>query len=150
MRRTAHELQFDSISRVDLQPWSDGRVAVVGDTACRATLGGMGTGTAVVAAYARPTGRFLAPRTGLGAQLRNRLLGNRLLLNLMLKEGQQVSGKIALTDYPVGSKIVCGLEDELETGAGQAPTPHPAPPPTPAATAPNGAAACPPSAVVAR
>jgi len=51
MRRTAHELQFDSISRVDLQPWSDGRVALVGDAACGATRGGMGTGTAVVAAY---------------------------------------------------------------------------------------------------
>jgi 2-polyprenyl-6-methoxyphenol hydroxylase-like FAD-dependent oxidoreductase len=45
-------------------------------------------------------GRFLAPRTALGMQLRNRLLGNRLLLNLMLKAGQQVSGKITLKDYP--------------------------------------------------
>jgi 2-polyprenyl-6-methoxyphenol hydroxylase-like FAD-dependent oxidoreductase len=45
-------------------------------------------------------GRFLAPRTALGMQLRNRLLGNRVLLNLMLKAGQQVSGKIALKDYP--------------------------------------------------
>jgi 2-polyprenyl-6-methoxyphenol hydroxylase-like FAD-dependent oxidoreductase len=131
----AHELYFDSISRVDLQPWSAGRVALVGDAACGATLGGMGTGTAVVAAYVLAgelaiaggdyraafagyeqavrgyaqgtqkggdrTGKFLAPRTGLGTQLRNRLLGNRLLLNLMLKAGQQVSGKIALQDYPV-------------------------------------------------
>ena len=32
-------------------------------------------------------------------QLRNRLLGNRVLLNLMLKAGQQVSGKINLKDY---------------------------------------------------
>jgi hypothetical protein len=36
----AHELYFDSISRVDLQPWSAGRVALVGDAACGATLGG--------------------------------------------------------------------------------------------------------------
>jgi 2-polyprenyl-6-methoxyphenol hydroxylase-like FAD-dependent oxidoreductase len=129
----ADELYFDSISRVDLQPWSAGRVTLVGDAACGATLGGMGTGTAIVAAYvlagelataagdhrtALPryeqavrgyaqgtqkggdrTGRFLAPRTRLGMQLRNRLLSNRVLLNLMLKAGQQVSGKITLKDY---------------------------------------------------
>lgn len=47
----ATELYFDSISRVDVQPWSRGRVALVGDAACGATIGGMGTGTAVVAAY---------------------------------------------------------------------------------------------------
>lgn len=129
----APELYFDSISRVDLQPWSAGRVTLVGDAACGATLGGMGTGTAVVAAYALAgelataggdhraafaryeqavrgyaqgtqkggdrAGRFLAPRTALGMQLRNRLLGNRVLLHLMLKAGQQVSGKITLKDY---------------------------------------------------
>lgn len=49
--RDASELYFDSISRVDLPRWSHGRVALVGDAACGATLGGMGTGTAVVAAY---------------------------------------------------------------------------------------------------
>jgi 2-polyprenyl-6-methoxyphenol hydroxylase-like FAD-dependent oxidoreductase len=130
----APELYFDSISRVDLEPWSAGRVTLVGDAACGATLGGMGTGTAVVAAYVLAgelaaaggdyrtafaryeravrgyargtqkggdrTGRFLAPRSVMGMQLRNRLLSNRLLLNLMLKAGQQVSGKIALKDYP--------------------------------------------------
>jgi 2-polyprenyl-6-methoxyphenol hydroxylase-like FAD-dependent oxidoreductase len=130
----APELYFDSISRVDLEPWSAGRVALVGDAACGATLGGMGTGTAVVAAYVLAgelasaggdhraafaryqqavrgyaqgtqkggdrTGKFLAPRSVMGMRLRNRLLGNRLLLNLMLKAGQQVSGKIALKDYP--------------------------------------------------
>jgi len=128
------ELYFDSISRVDLQPWSAGRVTLVGDAACGATLGGMGTGTAIVAAYVLAgelaaaggdhraafaryeqavrgyaqgtqkggdrTGKFLAPHTRLGMQLRNRLLGNRLLLHLMLKAGQQVSGKITLKDYP--------------------------------------------------
>lgn len=47
----ASEFYFDSISRVDLGTWSQGRVALVGDAACGATLGGMGTGTAVVAAY---------------------------------------------------------------------------------------------------
>ena len=47
----APDLYFDSISRVDLDPWSKGRVTLVGDAACGATLGGMGTGTAIVAAY---------------------------------------------------------------------------------------------------
>jgi 2-polyprenyl-6-methoxyphenol hydroxylase-like FAD-dependent oxidoreductase len=47
----ADELYFDSISRADVRPWSRGRVALVGDAACGATIGGMGTGTAVVGAY---------------------------------------------------------------------------------------------------
>jgi len=45
------ELYFDSISRVDVPAWSRGRVALAGDAAHGATLGGMGTGTAVVGAY---------------------------------------------------------------------------------------------------
>lgn len=47
----AQDLYFDSISRADVDTWSTGRVALVGDAACGATIGGMGTGTAVVAAY---------------------------------------------------------------------------------------------------
>lgn len=47
----APDLYFDSISRVDLPSWSRGRVALVGDAACGATVGGMGTGTAIVGAY---------------------------------------------------------------------------------------------------
>ncbi|MFG2330842.1 FAD-dependent monooxygenase [Streptomyces sp. NPDC048604] len=49
--RQAPELYFDSISRADVPSWSAGRVALVGDAACGATIGGMGTGTGVVAAY---------------------------------------------------------------------------------------------------
>ncbi|MEU6273991.1 FAD-dependent monooxygenase [Streptomyces populi] len=49
--REAPDLYFDSISRVDVPTWSTGRVCLVGDAACGATIGGMGTGTAVVAAY---------------------------------------------------------------------------------------------------
>ncbi|MER7848721.1 FAD-dependent monooxygenase [Kitasatospora sp. NPDC096077] len=45
------ELYFDSISRADVPSWSTGRIALLGDAACGATIGGMGTGTAVVAAY---------------------------------------------------------------------------------------------------
>ncbi|MEU8621579.1 FAD-dependent monooxygenase [Streptomyces sp. NPDC048623] len=49
--RGATDLYFDSISRADVGTWSTGRVCLVGDAACGATIGGMGTGTAVVAAY---------------------------------------------------------------------------------------------------
>ncbi|MEU0811184.1 FAD-dependent monooxygenase [Streptomyces sp. NPDC005970] len=49
--RRAPELYFDSISRADVDTWSRGRVCLVGDAACGATIGGMGTGTAMVAAY---------------------------------------------------------------------------------------------------
>ncbi|WP_166354934.1 FAD-dependent monooxygenase [Phytoactinopolyspora limicola] len=45
------ELYFDSISRVDIEPWTRGRVALLGDAAHGATLGGMGTGSAIVGAY---------------------------------------------------------------------------------------------------
>lgn len=49
--REAPELYFDSISRADVHAWSAGRIGLVGDAACGATIGGMGTGTGVVAAY---------------------------------------------------------------------------------------------------
>ncbi|MGW2839936.1 FAD-dependent monooxygenase [Streptomyces sp. NPDC001493] len=49
--REAPELYFDSISRADVDTWSSGRICLVGDAACGATIGGMGTGAAVVAAY---------------------------------------------------------------------------------------------------
>ncbi|WP_030669645.1 FAD-dependent monooxygenase [Streptomyces rimosus] len=44
-------LYFDSISRVDVPRWSTGRIALLGDAAYGATVGGMGTGSAVVGAY---------------------------------------------------------------------------------------------------
>jgi 2-polyprenyl-6-methoxyphenol hydroxylase-like FAD-dependent oxidoreductase len=48
----ASDLYFDQICRVDIRPWSRGRIALVGDAACGATIGGQGNGTAIVAAYA--------------------------------------------------------------------------------------------------
>ncbi|MFB7468879.1 hypothetical protein ACFCZ1_36250 [Streptomyces sp. NPDC056224] len=48
---TADDLYFNSISRADVPTWSRGRIALVGDSACGATIGGMGTGTGTVAAY---------------------------------------------------------------------------------------------------
>ncbi|MFI0259998.1 FAD-dependent oxidoreductase [Streptomyces sp. NPDC017056] len=47
----AEGLYFDSISRVDVPRWSTGRIALLGDAAYGATVGGMGTGSAVVGAY---------------------------------------------------------------------------------------------------
>ena len=48
---TADELYFDQICRVDNKAWSRGRITLVGDAACGATIGGMGNGTALVAGY---------------------------------------------------------------------------------------------------
>jgi 2-polyprenyl-6-methoxyphenol hydroxylase-like FAD-dependent oxidoreductase len=48
---TATDLWFDQICRVDNPHWSRGRVALVGDAACGATIGGQGNGTALVSAY---------------------------------------------------------------------------------------------------
>ncbi len=45
------DLYFDSISRVDVPTWSTGRIALLGDAAHGATVGGMGTGSALVGAY---------------------------------------------------------------------------------------------------
>jgi 2-polyprenyl-6-methoxyphenol hydroxylase-like FAD-dependent oxidoreductase len=50
--RDAPDVYLDAICRVDITPWWRGRIALVGDAACGATIGGMGTGTALVAAYA--------------------------------------------------------------------------------------------------
>lgn len=47
----APELYFDSISQADVHAWSTGRIGLVGDAACGTTIGGMGTGTGMVAAY---------------------------------------------------------------------------------------------------
>lgn len=48
----ASDLYFDAICRVDLDSWWQGRVALLGDAAWGATIGGMGNGTAIVGAYA--------------------------------------------------------------------------------------------------
>jgi 2-polyprenyl-6-methoxyphenol hydroxylase-like FAD-dependent oxidoreductase len=48
---SAPDMYFDQICRVDNPVWSSGRVALVGDAACGATIGGQGNGTAVVSAY---------------------------------------------------------------------------------------------------
>jgi len=48
---TAGGFWFDQICRVDSPHWTRGRIALVGDAACGATIGGQGSGTAIVSAY---------------------------------------------------------------------------------------------------
>jgi 2-polyprenyl-6-methoxyphenol hydroxylase-like FAD-dependent oxidoreductase len=51
--RYADDFYFDSVGQVRMDTWSRGRVAVLGDAACSpSSLSGMGTGLAVVGAYA--------------------------------------------------------------------------------------------------
>ncbi|MFB8392599.1 FAD-dependent monooxygenase [Streptomyces yangpuensis] len=45
------ELYFDAIAQVRMDRWSKGRVVLLGDAGYGATMGGMGTGLAVVCAY---------------------------------------------------------------------------------------------------
>jgi 2-polyprenyl-6-methoxyphenol hydroxylase-like FAD-dependent oxidoreductase len=47
----ADDLYFNTISRAKVPHWSRGRVALLGDAAGGVSLGGMGTGSAIVAAY---------------------------------------------------------------------------------------------------
>lgn len=47
----AGDVYFDSISRADVPSWSTGRIALLGDAAHGATVGGMGTGSAIIGAY---------------------------------------------------------------------------------------------------
>ncbi|MEO7222003.1 MAG: FAD-dependent monooxygenase [Devosia sp.] len=47
----ADDLFFNTISRAIVPNWSVGRVALIGDAAGGTSIGGMGTGTAIVAAY---------------------------------------------------------------------------------------------------
>lgn len=47
----ATDVYFDAVARVQVPRWSAGRIVLLGDAACGATLSGLGTGLAVVAAY---------------------------------------------------------------------------------------------------
>jgi len=49
---SAPELYFDQICKVADPVFARGRIALIGDAACGATIGGMGNGTALVEAYA--------------------------------------------------------------------------------------------------
>ncbi|MEY9926284.1 2-polyprenyl-6-methoxyphenol hydroxylase-like FAD-dependent oxidoreductase [Catenulispora sp. GP43] len=47
----ATDVYFDAVARVQLPSWTAGRIVLLGDAACGATLSGLGTGLAVVSAY---------------------------------------------------------------------------------------------------
>jgi 2-polyprenyl-6-methoxyphenol hydroxylase-like FAD-dependent oxidoreductase len=47
----AKDLYFDEIACTDVPRFSSGRIALLGDAACGGTIGGQGTGLAVVGAY---------------------------------------------------------------------------------------------------
>lgn len=47
----APDLYFDSISQIQLEHFSTGRIVLLGDAGYGATVGGLGTGLAIVAAY---------------------------------------------------------------------------------------------------
>jgi 2-polyprenyl-6-methoxyphenol hydroxylase-like FAD-dependent oxidoreductase len=47
----ADEMYFDSIARVKVPGFTNGRIALLGDAAWGVTLGGMGVGTAIVGGY---------------------------------------------------------------------------------------------------
>jgi 2-polyprenyl-6-methoxyphenol hydroxylase-like FAD-dependent oxidoreductase len=47
----APDFYFDSVSQIHIDNWSRGRVVLLGDAGYGATMGGMGTGLAVVSAY---------------------------------------------------------------------------------------------------
>lgn len=59
----ADDLYFNTISRAKVPNWSRGRVALLGDAAGGVSIGGMGTGAAVVAAYVL-AGELLADLQG--------------------------------------------------------------------------------------
>ncbi|MEO7909631.1 MAG: FAD-dependent monooxygenase [Roseiflexaceae bacterium] len=48
---SAPDFYFDSISQIHMDTWSNGRIVLLGDAGYGATMGGMGTGLAIVAAY---------------------------------------------------------------------------------------------------
>ncbi|MEV0379526.1 FAD-dependent monooxygenase [Nonomuraea sp. NPDC050643] len=118
----AKDVYVDAIAQVALERFSKGRIVLLGDAAAANTLGGVGSGLALVAAYVlagelsradygtaferyeetiRPfikaaagnnAGPFLAPRTRMGIWLRNQLFKRRFLLGSMAKMGDKMAG----------------------------------------------------------
>ncbi|GHF44949.1 2-polyprenyl-6-methoxyphenol hydroxylase-like FAD-dependent oxidoreductase [Amycolatopsis bartoniae] len=127
----ARDVYLDSLSRVELEHYSRGRVVLVGDAAYGNTLGGFGTGLAVVAAYVlagelacgdhatafrryeeqlRPyaeagrrgnAGPFLAPGSKLRLRMRNWTFRSPLLLRWLLKVTDRLATDIELREYEV-------------------------------------------------
>lgn len=123
------DLYLDAIARVRMDSYVEGRVALIGDAAYGNTLGGFGTGLAVVGAYvlagelasgdhqaafrrydelmhgyakvARKgsAGGFLAPRTALGLRMRNWMLRFSAPMRLMLWLTDRFATDIELPEY---------------------------------------------------
>ncbi|GLY63604.1 FAD-dependent monooxygenase [Amycolatopsis taiwanensis] len=120
---------LDSISRVDMDDYTKGRVVLLGDAAYGNTLGGFGTGLATVGAYvlagellrggheaafrrytelmrgyAKVTkkgnaGPFLAPRKTRGIRMRNWMFNRSLLFGAMMKMTDKFATDIKLPEY---------------------------------------------------
>jgi 2-polyprenyl-6-methoxyphenol hydroxylase-like FAD-dependent oxidoreductase len=125
----ARDFFLDSISSVDVDDYARGRVVLLGDAAYGNTLGGFGTGLAVVGAYVlagelrcgdhrtafrrytelmrgyakvtRKTnaGPFLAPRTRRGIRMRNRLFQWSFLFRSMMWATDRFATDIDLPEY---------------------------------------------------
>ncbi|HEX4212096.1 MAG TPA: FAD-dependent monooxygenase [Candidatus Dormibacteraeota bacterium] len=63
----APDLYLDSISQVHMEEWSKGRVTLLGDAGYGGTIGGMGTGVALVAAYVLAGELAASPRDHVAA-----------------------------------------------------------------------------------
>ncbi|MFI6097080.1 FAD-dependent monooxygenase [Lentzea sp. NPDC051213] len=123
---TAPDVYFDSISRVRMPAVSSGRVTLIGDAGYGSTLGGMGTGVAVVSSYVLAgemaaggdafaryealigpyahgcqgnTGRFLAPSTRLGLWARDRMFGLLPKMPMFARVDMQRATAIKLPEY---------------------------------------------------
>jgi 2-polyprenyl-6-methoxyphenol hydroxylase-like FAD-dependent oxidoreductase len=125
----APEFYLDSLSRVVMDDYAKGRVVLLGDAAYGNTLGGFGTGLAVVGAYvlagelqraghetafrrytelmrgyAKVTkngnaGPFLAPRTKRGIRVRNWLFQRTVLFRSMMWMTDRFATDIDLPDH---------------------------------------------------
>jgi 2-polyprenyl-6-methoxyphenol hydroxylase-like FAD-dependent oxidoreductase len=125
----ATDFFLDSLSRVDMSTYAKGRVVLLGDAAYGNTLGGFGSGLAVVGAYvlagellrgghevafgrytelmrgyakvARKgnAGPFLAPRTRRGIRVRNWLFKRSVLFGAMMRMTDRFANDIELPDH---------------------------------------------------
>ncbi|USX51164.1 FAD-dependent monooxygenase [Lentzea sp. HUAS12] len=119
-------IYFDSISQVRMPSVSSGRVTLIGDAGYGSTLGGMGTGLAVVSAYVLAgelaaggdafaryealigpyargcqgnPGPFLAPGTRLGMWVRDRMFGLLPKMPMVARFDVKAATAIKLPEY---------------------------------------------------
>lgn len=95
----APDFYFDSVSQVELDRWSAGRIALIGDAACAAGPGGNGTGNAVVAAYVLAGELARAPYETAFARY------ERLMRPYVARGQKQAKGGAAFLAPPTAKKI---------------------------------------------